>query len=498
MSSYSSDSYSGSSSSSRSNGRVPLDEWYSTVATPEQRVKWIQRQLAKETKRRSGGTKRKRGSTKKTTGTKRRRTSSSSSYGFGGTNIIYPNVIGRGRYYIGGGFGYNKAAGWHGGAKAYYTDEVAGLGEYTIKKNSLMSAIDMGMSPPMVRNSNHGEATVINHREYLGDLLSGSGTPTAFTLQSFNINPGNSELFPFLANIARNFQEYEVRGMIFELKTLSSDFSTSFSLGSMFMATDYNVLGPAPGSKQALENMEYASSSKPSTSIIMPVECDPRNSVDTHLYVAIDEDYQGGDPRLYDLGKVYIGSQGLPVPNSPIAEIWVTYEVALFKPILNGNMPNEETSSLHLIGTAGVTPTRPLGSTFEYSSSENWVVEDGGDSDQVVIWPPEETGHYLIWFQTNSTGTGVAPVMDNIITLFQGLDAYNVFGTGAGTNTMNEMLGLAGITDLNAYASYGWAVSKPNTGLASIKMGNIGSNFAVPAKSDLWIVKIAPDMTQRN
>lgn len=212
-----------------------------------------------------------------------------------------------------------------------------GFGEYNIQQNSCMSHryLDMGTSPPRVMNTNRGEATVFSHREYLGELVTGLNTPSDFTLQSFTINPGNSILFPFGSRLAENFQEWEIRGMLVELKSEASETSTTLNLGSMFAAVDYNSLDPAPTNKTELENLEYACSNKPSKSILMPVECARKNDVLTHLYVAVDEDYQGGDIRLYDIGKLYVGSFGCPAASAPIAEIWVTYEIAFFKPHLH-------------------------------------------------------------------------------------------------------------------------------------------------------------------
>lgn len=217
---------------------------------------------------------------------------------------------------------------------------VFGFGEYNIQSNSLLTEkyIDTGTSPPRVKNSNKGEATVFSHREYLGELITGAGTPTAFKLQSYPINPGNSLLFPLTSGIARHFQEWEVRGMLVELKSESSNTATSLSLGSMFCAVDYNVLDTPPINKIALENLEYACSNKPTDSIIMPVECARSNTVMTHMYVIDDLDYQGGDKRFSDLGNLFIGSYGCPSANTPIAEIWVTYEIAFFKPHLPSNV----------------------------------------------------------------------------------------------------------------------------------------------------------------
>jgi len=392
--------------------RTSKSAWLAPMSL-EEKAAWAEKRAALDDKKK-GTTKRKRKSTGRTGGSKRARTG-----GYGGNNIIYPNVVGRGAYYFGGGIGWSKRKGFHGNAGGYITDadhaQIQGLGEYTVRKNSLVSAIDMGMDPPRVRNTNMGEATVVNHREYLGDLLTGPDDGTgksAFTLQNagYILNPGNSTTFPFLAKIATQFQEWEARGIIFELKSLCSDFASSLALGSMFGASEYNVLHPAPTTKVQLENMEYASSAKPSKSIIIPIECDPRNDVATHLYVAKDNEYLGGDKRLYDLSKVYLGSYGCPNFNKPIAEIWVSYEIALFKPEINENDPPEEMELFATFQADDVIDGRPLlGAT-----------QTGGtlpvtcDGNATVTFPnvPEDRSYFVQYYNIGTTATGpaVSPV----------------------------------------------------------------------------------------
>lgn len=383
--------------------RVPKHEWFN-AKSPEDQKKWVEQQLAKTSKRKSG----------RRTAYKRRRTS----YGRGGsgrgTNIIYPNVIGRGEYYLGGGFGYDPKEGWYGHAKGHITDTVQGLGGYSVRTNSLMSAIDLGQDPPRVANTNRGEATIINHREYLGDLFSGlmsNGTSTSFNLMKYSLNPGNQELFPFLSSIARNFQEYEIRGMLVELKSLSSEYSSNIALGSVFMAADYNVYGNDPTTKQQVENMEYASSAKPSKSMIMPIECDPSNNAGTHKNVAIDSAYNGGDRRLYDWCTIYIGSQGIPAEETPLAEIWLTYEIALFKPIIGNNESNHPTgvwdaASFQFVNVTDdhpggnivvPNPTNTPGYGVRYTGS----VEESIYIQCIIDLPDLQAGHQPIYLKVD-------------------------------------------------------------------------------------------------
>lgn len=270
-----------------------------------------------------------------------------------------------------------------------------------------MSAVDLGQDPPRVTNTNKGEATIINHREYLGDLFSGAGTPTNYALQKYELNPGNSNLFPFLSSIAKQFQEYEIRGMLVELKSLSSEYASNLALGSVFMAADYNVYGNDPATKQQLENMEYASSAKPSKSMIMPIECDPSNNMSTHKNIAIDNAYHTGDKRLYDWANVYIGSQGIPQENTPLAEIWLTYEIALFKPIISGNDHHHVTGDWDsaMFQTVNVTTAHPMGNLVVPNStnSPGFGIRFTGESDPysqaIVDLPDLQAGHADLYYK---------------------------------------------------------------------------------------------------
>jgi hypothetical protein len=217
--------------------------------------------------------------------------------------------------------------------------KIFGLGKYSVETNSLMAPgalIDMGDEVPKIANDGTGEVCMITREEYIGDLLTPVGsTPTPFNIESFNINPSNPELFPWLSAVAENFEEYEFRGLIFTMKTMASDTSTALSLGTMFGATQYDINDPPFQNKQELLNYQYANSRKVSKSIMLPIECKPSNNVLTHLFVAPGNTVPtGADAKFYNMGVLNLGSLGCPAANTPIAEIWVSYDVALYKPKL--------------------------------------------------------------------------------------------------------------------------------------------------------------------
>lgn len=311
-----------------------------------------------------------------------------------------------------------------------------GFGDYSVKSNSLMNRIDMGTSPPIVRNSQRGEAIILSHREYIGDLVTpafvGGATATAYAVQNFAINPGNAALFPFGSQIAANFQEYEMRGMIVELKTLSSDYTANLSMGSHFAGTEYNAYATPPQNKQQLENLQYSTSAKPSCSIIHPIECAPINDVNTHLYVAIDSDYKSGDKRLYDMGQLFIGSAAIPAASTSIAEIWVSYEIALFKPILSqGNLKS------FIWQNTGVAIGTGYGTAVGASIGANNYAGITWDLPSRVMTFPPVIGRWLVvvtWAE--SAATTWSPVFN--VTPVNSTLLYWFDSTGATRNNANH------------------------------------------------------------
>lgn len=215
---------------------------------------------------------------------------------------------------------------------------ITGVGDYTVKSNSIATetATLSGEVPAFGRTDN---STRVRHREFVTDITA-SDTPNAFTNTSYVIQPGNASLFPWLASLAQNYQQYRVHGMVFMFKSTTSDYSAAGALGKIAMATNYNVRDSAFINMQELENAEFSVSGKPSLSRIHPIECAATNGVPLIKWVRDTQyDSSGGDDRLYDVGKFQVATQGLPASTSGaiIGELWVTYDIEFFKPIVSRN-----------------------------------------------------------------------------------------------------------------------------------------------------------------
>jgi len=207
---------------------------------------------------------------------------------------------------------------------------LSGMGDYTISKNSLLQ-LDEGMQVASFGDMNHG--VIIMHREFITDITQS----IAFTLSSLPINPGLPGSFPWLSQIAPNFDQYQILGMIFHFKSTASDFgtTTNMAMGTCILATDYDSADTNYGNKLEMENAQYSTSCKPSIDCMHAIECDPDITFAPIKYVRTGAVPTNKDIRLYDQGNFQFATTGMPANGGAIGELWVTYKIAFFKPALN-------------------------------------------------------------------------------------------------------------------------------------------------------------------
>lgn len=219
-----------------------------------------------------------------------------------------------------------------------------GFGDYQIKSNSLLTS-----NTNVAQFKNHGDITV-SHREFIADITA----TTFFSLQNYLINPGNAALFPWLSTIAKNFEAYEMLGLIFEFKSTSATAvgSTTTGLGTLIMATDYDVLDVPFADKRSMEITDFATSAAPCYSQIHPIECSPRENVMSKLYIHSGNDVSAypDDARFSAMGNFQIATTGVQ-STSVVGELWVSYHVKLLKPQIDSGSKMAMTSIHAVINT---------------------------------------------------------------------------------------------------------------------------------------------------
>jgi len=246
---------------------------------------------------------------------------------------------------------FNKIGSTLGNLAGSAIGKIFGMGAYEVSPPIVANSL-LGASPsvPDMHTNSQG-AIRVSHKEFLADLV--TGTDANPTYYAFVLNPGDGRTFPWLANIAANFQQYKLLGVAFEFKSTSGNAvsSTNAALGTFSFATHYDVLEGNFRSKQRILNHFYSSGGKPSENILHFIECEPNATPIMPLWirtngVAFDKLYPSGgadwfrfgigaaenyDPKTYDHGRMEIlgtGSQDFFVGG----ELWITYDVLLMKP----------------------------------------------------------------------------------------------------------------------------------------------------------------------
>ena len=219
---------------------------------------------------------------------------------------------------------------------------LSGRGAYsTGSKNNLF--LDGDYAPEAAFSSAGDEtgALTITHKEYIGDVFGNSldgGNPIPFVNKEYSLNPGLEGTFPWLAQISANFEEYEMKQLVFEYRsTLADVSSTNGEIGSIVTATNYNASRPPFDNKQTMMQYAHAHTTKSTMNNIHGVECQPSKiSGSEGKYIRTGRVPDGEDVKTYDHGTFQIAVCGTPsvLADLPIGELWVSYRVLLRKPKL--------------------------------------------------------------------------------------------------------------------------------------------------------------------
>jgi len=222
------------------------------------------------------------------------------------------------------GAGVGGAAGKRLGARL---SKMLGSGDYAVSADCAYNSLVRPGASQYASFSDSTTSVRLKHREYLQDAFTGP-TANVFNNTTFEINPGLSSTFPFLAQIASNFEEYKMHGLVFEFVSTTSPYNSTSAMGSVIMAMEYNASAAPYTSKPQMENSDFAISARPDKSMLYGVEC--VDNATNHLFVRTGT---GNLPlTTTDIGLFNFATLTPLAANTTLGEIWVTYDVELYRP----------------------------------------------------------------------------------------------------------------------------------------------------------------------
>lgn len=180
----------------------------------------------------------------------------------------------------------------------------------------------------------------LRRREYIADINSSSGSPQAASAFAFssNINVGLSAVFPWLAPIAANYNEYMLYGLRFifvpqvgPYQSSNSGSATVNPLGSLTMSFEPDVASGGFNSEfQQLNAHGTVSRAISGATMVFEVQL---NTVQRKFFVRSGAVPGGYDPRFYDVGIFQISVNNMLASNMDLGKLYVEYDVVLEKPV---------------------------------------------------------------------------------------------------------------------------------------------------------------------
>lgn len=286
-------------------------------------------------------------------------------------------------------------------------------------------------SQPLVNFPRSGNSTnrradaVITQDEFITDI-SGS---TSFSATGYNVNIGDSVLFPWGSKNAAQYEKYAFDYLEFYFKPTVSAFATNGQQGKVIFMFDYDAADATPISKRYMEDSDPHVDAMPYQSMSLKVDTRRANSSPDGKFIRVGGIPGGTDIKTYDVGKLFVGTSG-NFTNTPIGELHVRYRVRLLNPILTSNLlapppcycvtylqvnPSSLTTGAHILSAWA-----PLINGLQIPSS------------QLVSGNLElPAGNYMLFFQgqVQSDSTTTHSLASASLTVFQ--DGVTAAGTSA-------------------------------------------------------------------
>jgi len=371
----------------------------------------------------------------------------------------------------------NPAAGTAAGAFAakHMNRVLTGSGDYIVSDPVEMNSLFREQNyqrPPEFKHKTGGfeeNGTIrMQYREMIGYLVV-PNQPTEFNVQTFFINPGDPAAFPYLSDIAQNFEEYEFLGLVCSVRSLSTNYSSSPSMGEYAITRQEDVTASDPTSMPQILNSANGVSARPDKDIYYGFECKGQ----TLNKYFVQNSTSKADPNFVYMCKMHIATalSSAYAPGDNIGEIWMTYDVRLSVPILNSLAS----------GYARYSSSAPVAASFypaPLALAPTSVTSDG-------IYPPVARGNLKL---TDSTGSNI---------LFQAVTAITIGGVPA--SLLNFFSGRVGdvykVTIMNTMICFTSAAT-PNISLA-LEPTNMNLVAATPYASPSSPVQVSQMLLTR-
>jgi hypothetical protein len=148
---------------------------------------------------------------------------------------------------------------------------------------------------------------------------------SALTVQRFQLNPGLANTFPWLAEIAGQWQQYRFHSLCFRFVTRTG----TSTVGSIILSPDYNPNDPVPAGEAEASNTQDSVEDVVWKDLVCKL--DPASMFPLGSRKMVRRSATGYDRNIYDAGCMNVVTLEC-ADSSAIGKLWVDYDVELFVP----------------------------------------------------------------------------------------------------------------------------------------------------------------------
>lgn len=190
-----------------------------------------------------------------------------------------------------------------------------------------------------------GGKVCVSHLELIG-TLNGSDD---FTVQTFPLNPGLTQVFLWLSSIAQNYESYNFK----QLRFVYAGAASSTTPGTVYLAIDFDPADPPPQTEQQLAVYFDCVSGAPWTKKLVYNATKSNMSKQKTYLIRNSNDPTPSNLPTYDTGNLIVGTEGNGLTTA-IGKLWIEYEVEFQTPqgVITG--PGRSLSGKYT-GTDGTT-----------------------------------------------------------------------------------------------------------------------------------------------
>lgn len=191
-------------------------------------------------------------------------------------------------------------------------------------QKQVASAYSSGLSTGSAKVVRAQDGSIrVTHREL---VLSVTGTTAFAVAKSFPINPGMPQSFPWLSNLAQNYQFYRFN----KLKYCYYTRTGSNVPGSVMLVPDYDAADASPTNEVIASSYKDVQEDAPWKDIDCPLSSQDLNMTEKDKYIRSGSLAVNQDIKTYDSGNMFICTIDGTAVNW--GKLWVEYDVTLRVP----------------------------------------------------------------------------------------------------------------------------------------------------------------------